>query len=95
VLELVMNDEQRRVFRQLQALMCLVEGFSNHVMDAVGKDRMRDYGVMKERFEARASQKSRGERILAKITGLDVKMEQYRAGEAFVNAIVDMRGVTL
>lgn len=92
-LEMVMTGEQRRIFRQLQALMCLVEGFSNHVMDAVGRGRLPGYDTMKKRFEGRASQKSRADRLLTKITGLDVKMEQYRAGEAFVNAAVDMRGI--
>ncbi len=91
--ELVMNPEQRRLFRQLQALMCLVEGFSNHVMDAVGRAELSGYDMLKERFEERAKHKSPAERFFAKLTGLDVKMEQYRAGEHFVNTAVDLRGL--
>jgi len=92
-LELVMNPEQRRLFRQLQALMCLVEGFSNHVMDAVGRDELKGYDVMKKRFEERGAHKSAAERIFTKLTGMDVKMEQYRAGEAFVGKAVALRGL--
>ncbi|MHB1133263.1 MAG: zinc-dependent metalloprotease [Chloroflexota bacterium] len=91
-LESMMSGEQRRLFRQMQSLMCLVEGFSNHVMDAVGKEVLPNYELMKERFEGRAKNKSQAERLLVKITGLDVKMEQYRAGEAFVNQAVGLRG---
>ena len=91
-LEAVMSGEQRRLFRQLQAMMCLVEGFSNHVMDAVGQSVLPNYRLMKQRFEGRAKKKSAAERLLTKITGLDLKMEQYRAGEAFVNQAVDLRG---
>ncbi|MHB1005204.1 MAG: zinc-dependent metalloprotease [Chloroflexota bacterium] len=92
-LEIVMSPQQRRLFQQLQALMCLVEGFSNHVMDAVGRVQLAGYDTMKERFEARSAKKSPGERIFSRLTGLDVKMEQYRAGEAFVNQAVAMRGL--
>jgi coenzyme F420 biosynthesis associated uncharacterized protein len=91
-LEAVMSNEQRRLFRQLQAMMCLAEGFSNHVMDVVGAQVLPKYGLLKERFEGRAKNKSAAEKLLTKITGLDVKMEQYRAGENFVNRAVDQRG---
>ncbi len=91
-LEAVMSGEQRRLFRQLQAMVCLAEGFSNHVMDAVGQAVLPKYSLLKERFEGRAKNKSAAEKLLTKITGLDVKMEQYRAGEIFVNRAVDLRG---
>lgn len=91
--ELVMNPEQRRLFRQLQALMSLMEGFSNHVMDAVGRTQLKNYDTLKERFEARVQQKSPSERFFTRLTGLDVKLEQYRAGEHFVNTAVAMRGL--
>ena len=62
-------------------------------MDAVGRVQLADYDTMKKRFEARSAKPSAGERIFSRLTGLDVKMEQYRAGEAFVNRAVDMRGL--
>ena len=32
-----MSPQQRAVFQQLQALMALMEGYSNHVMQRVGR----------------------------------------------------------
>ena len=32
-----MGDEQRRLFRETQAVMSLLEGFSDYVMDEVGR----------------------------------------------------------
>ena len=36
-LERLMTDEQRSLFRETQAVMSLLEGFGDHVMDAVGR----------------------------------------------------------
>jgi coenzyme F420 biosynthesis associated uncharacterized protein len=92
-LELFMSDEQQQLFRQLQALMCLLEGYSNHVMDHIGALLMPDYGVIKQRFEERRSRQGRLDRVWNKITGLEMKLEQYVLGETFVNAIVARRGI--
>src|SRR5262249_2315022 len=62
-------------------------------MDAVGRDLLPSYGQMKERFESRLKKKGPAERLFAKLTGLDVKMEQYQLGERFVNAVVGRIGV--
>lgn len=93
ILELVMTPEQRHIFNQLQALMCLLEGYSNHIMQAVGENILPSYHYLKERFEERAKNKSAAERLFAKLTGLDVKLEQYALGERFVNHIVARRGI--
>lgn len=92
-LELFMSDQQKDLFRQLQALMCLLEGYSNHVMDHIGALLMPDYGVIKERFEERRSRQGRFDKLWNKITGLEMKLEQYVLGETFVNAVVAERGI--
>ena len=35
-MERLMGDEQKRLFRETQAVMSLLEGFSDYVMDEVG-----------------------------------------------------------
>ncbi len=92
-LEWLMSDEQREIFQKLQALMCLLEGYSNHVMDAVGESLLATYPFMKHRFEARLQERPLGERLFNRLTGLDMKYEQYRAGERFVNAQVKAIGI--
>ncbi len=93
VLEMMMTPEQRHIFQQLQALMCLLEGFSNHIMQEIGKTILPSYECLKERFDERGKNKSAAERLFTKLTGLDIKMEQYALGERFVNDIVERRGV--
>jgi coenzyme F420 biosynthesis associated uncharacterized protein len=91
-IEAFMNKEQRALFNEMQAMMCVVEGYSNHVMNAVGKTLLPNYDSIARKFEERQAQRTQAEQLFAKLTGLDVKMEQYRAGEKFVDAIVAARG---
>lgn len=92
-LELLMTEEQQAIFQKLQALMCLLEGYSNHVMDVVGEGLLRTYPLMKVRFEARQEQRSFVDRLFTRLTGLDLKLEQYRLGERFVNSLVREIGI--
>ena len=91
-LERLMSDEQRRLFRETQAVMSLLEGFGDHVMDAVGKDLVPGVERISARFHGRRTQRTPFERAMLRITGMDLKMEQYRKGEAFVAAIEGIGG---
>jgi coenzyme F420 biosynthesis associated uncharacterized protein len=91
-IELVMTSDQRRLFNRMQATMAVIEGYSNYIMNAVGRDLMPDYDQIHRRFERRQQQKSPAEQLFIRLTGLDMKLEQYRLGEAFINEIVRRRG---
>ncbi|HLT21286.1 MAG TPA: zinc-dependent metalloprotease [Thermomicrobiales bacterium] len=91
-IELVMSPEQRRLFAEMQAMMAVIEGYSNHVMNAVGRHLMPDYELIHRRFELRQSQRSPAEQLFARLTGLDIKLEQYRLGESFIDRVVELRG---
>jgi coenzyme F420 biosynthesis associated uncharacterized protein len=91
-IEALMTPEQRALFQQMQALMCVIEGYSNHVMNAVGRDLLPTYERIAKRFEARQRQRGLGEQLFARLTGLDMKLEQYRLGESFIDHIARERG---
>jgi coenzyme F420 biosynthesis associated uncharacterized protein len=86
-LERLMSDEQRRLFRETQTVMSLLEGFSDHVMDEVGRDLVPGVATISSRFHARRATRTPMERAILRITGLDLKMEQYARGERFVAAV--------
>jgi coenzyme F420 biosynthesis associated uncharacterized protein len=86
-LERLMSDEQRRLFRETQTVMSLLEGFSDHVMDRVGRDLVPGVETISARFHARRATRTPMERAILRITGLDLKMEQYARGERFVAAV--------
>jgi coenzyme F420 biosynthesis associated uncharacterized protein len=92
-IERLMTDEQRRLFRETQAVMSLLEGFSDYVMDDVGRDLVPGVEQISARFhERRNARRSPFERAIMRLTGMDVKLEQYRIGEKFVRAVADAGG---
>lgn len=91
-IEHLMNEKQRELFNRMQSMMSVIEGYSNHVMNAVGRELLADYEPISRKFEYRQANRSQAELLFAKLTGLDVKMEQYRLGEQFIDAIAAQRG---
>lgn len=84
----LMSEEQLRLFRETQLVMSLLEGFSDWVMDEAGVTLLPDVSSIRQRFEARRNQRRRGlDRLIARVTGLDLKLEQYRRGERFVAGV--------
>jgi coenzyme F420 biosynthesis associated uncharacterized protein len=91
-LERLMSDEQRVLFRETQAVMSLLEGFGDHVMDTVGKDLVPGVETISARFHARRAVRTPMELAVLRVTGLDLKMEQYARGERFVAGIERIGG---
>lgn len=91
-MEGLMSDEQRRDFREIQAVMSLLEGFGDYVMDEVGRSLVFEVERISARFHARREQRTGFERTMMRVTGLDLKMEQYKQGERFVAAVARARG---
>lgn len=91
-MERLMGDEQRTLFRETQAVMSLLEGFSDYIMDEVGRDLVPDVERISARFHERRERRTAFERAVMRLTGLDLKMEQYKKGERFVRAIADAGG---
>ena len=86
-----MSPSQLASFRKTQALMSLLEGYSNHVMNDAGERLLPGFAKLHERFERRNESRGALERAIMRLTGLDLKMEQYAAGERFVTAVLAVR----
>jgi coenzyme F420 biosynthesis associated uncharacterized protein len=91
-LERIMTPRQRDTFNRTQALMSLLEGYSNHVMNAAGARILPNFEEIHDRFERRGERRGAVERAIMRLTGLDLKMEQYAAGERFADAVIERRG---
>ena len=87
-MERLMTPGQRAAFERTQAMMALLEGASNYVMNAVGARILPNFDDLHARFEGRHRRRGPLEQAILRLTGLDLKMEQYAEGEQFVAAVV-------
>ena len=92
-LELVMSPDQRRTFDALQATMSVIEGHSDYVMHHVGKSLVPGYEHLKARMARSRAHRPPLETAIFRLTGLDQKLEQYRLGEEFADAVVRRVGM--
>ncbi len=94
IVELVQTPAQREILARLTAVMSLLEGHADYVMDGVGPDVVPSVAEIREKFQRRrASGAGRLDAALRKLLGLDAKLRQYRDGERFVRAVVDEVGM--
>ncbi len=93
LLNALMTPQQRELVSRLQALMSLAEGYSNHVMNAVGRQTLPHFDEISRALERRQRQRSAVEELFLRITGLKLKLEQYKLGERFVDRVVAARGM--
>ncbi|MFJ5775111.1 zinc-dependent metalloprotease [Streptomyces sp. NPDC093094] len=94
LVELVQTPAQREVLARLTAVMSLLEGHADYVMDGVGPDVVGSVAEIREKFQQRrAKGASRLDLALRRLLGLDAKLRQYRDGERFVRAVVDQVGM--
>lgn len=77
----------------LTAVMSLLEGHANVVMDAVDASIVPTVKTIRRRFEDRGKNRSPLERLVRKLLQLDAKAAQYRDGQKFVGHIVDVIGM--
>ncbi|MFJ4922284.1 zinc-dependent metalloprotease [Streptomyces sp. NPDC088725] len=94
LVELVQTPAQREVLARLTAVMSLLEGHADYVMDGVGPQVVPSVAEIREKFQQRRAQGAgRLDMALRKLLGLDAKLRQYRDGERFVRAVVEQVGM--
>lgn len=83
---LLASREQRGVLARVQALMSLLEGHGNSVMNELGRLHVAGQERMARVLQAR--RRNRGVAgLLYKLLGLESKLRQYEVGETFVAAV--------
>ncbi|MFI9586531.1 zinc-dependent metalloprotease [Streptomyces sp. NPDC052236] len=94
IVELVQTPAQREILGRLTAVMSLLEGHADFVMDGVGPEVVPSVAEIREKFQQRRARgASRLDQALRKLLGLDAKLRQYREGERFVRSVVDEVGM--
>jgi coenzyme F420 biosynthesis associated uncharacterized protein len=93
LLDLVQTPEQREVVDRLAAVMALLEGHADVVMDDVGPEVVPTVATIRARFQQRRDSAIGLSRLFRRLLGLEAKMRQYRDGAAFVRAVQEQVGM--
>lgn len=93
LVDAVQTPEQQVVFDRITALMSLLEGHADFVMDDVGPDIVPTVAVIRQRFDKRRGEVGSVDGLARRILGLDAKMRQYSEGRAFVAGAVERVGL--
>jgi coenzyme F420 biosynthesis associated uncharacterized protein len=90
--QLFATPEQKAKIADLTAVMSLLEGHADVVMDAVGPRVIPSVQEIRRKFDERRNSSVGVDRLLRKLLGLEAKMRQYRDGAVFVRAVTDQVG---
>src|SRR5689334_12006879 len=93
LLDLLGTPEQKAILDRVTAVMSLLEGHADVVMDGVGPGVIPSVGRIRRTFDERRKGVGTLDRMLRRLLGLDAKMAQYRDGARFVRAVVDKVGM--
>ncbi|MDO5533069.1 MAG: zinc-dependent metalloprotease [Propionibacteriaceae bacterium] len=93
IVDVVTSPGQQEVFERVSAVMSLLEGYADDMMDRVGPDVVPTVATIRRRFDAR---RNRGgwTKVLNNALGMDLKLAQYRDGAAFCREVIARVGVT-
>jgi coenzyme F420 biosynthesis associated uncharacterized protein len=86
------SPEQRETLSRVQALMSLLEGHGNAVMNRLGAELVDGQERMARVLQARRTARG-ATALLHRLLGLEMKLRQYELGESFVNAIEREAGI--
>ena len=77
---------------QLDALVALVVGVTDHVMDTVGADVLSSYGMLTEALRRRRVESDPSDGFVRRLLGLTLTREQVQRGADFVDGVVERAG---
>jgi coenzyme F420 biosynthesis associated uncharacterized protein len=93
VLDIVQTPAQKAILDRLTALMTLLEGHAEFVMDGVGPDVIPTVESIRAKFNQRREGGNPLEKAIRRLLGIEVKMRQYAEGRKFVHGVVERVGM--
>ena len=92
VLGAVQSARQRELLPRLDALVTVIEGYVDHVMDRIGGSLLSSYEMVTEAVRRRRVEASSSDRFVERLFGLELSQDRYDRGERFIEGVVERAG---
>jgi len=93
LLDVMQTPEQKTVLERITAVMSLLEGHADVVMDGVGPEAIPSVAAIRTKFTKRRAGAGPFDQLVRRLLGFDAKLRQYRDGAVFVRGVVDKVGM--
>lgn len=91
----IMSVDENPNLAKMQALMSVLEGYSEFVMERVAAARGEGSQNIAEMFDHARRTQRLGHKIIERVIGLQVKIDQYRLGYQFINEVASAADMAL
>lgn len=91
----VRSPAQLELLPHLEALVAVVVGYVDHLMDRVGGRLVGSYDMLTEALRRRRVTADESDRFVERLLGLELGQDQYDRGEAFIAGVVDRAGTEI
>ena len=88
----VRSDAQSALIPDLNALLCVVVGYVDYVVEKVSRQLLESYESLNEVAKRRRFSASPGDRFVEKLLGVEVTPELLTRGTEFISGVIDRAG---
>lgn len=88
----IQGEAQRALLPELSALLAVVVGYVDHLMDDIGSSLIGSYGMLTEALHRRRVETAAADTFVENLLGLSLGAVQYERGGAFVRGVVEREG---
>jgi putative hydrolase len=92
VLGAIQSPAQKDLLPQLEALVCVIVGYVDHVMDQLGNGLLSGYPMITEAVRRRRVEAASADRFVERLFGLELTQAAYDRGSAFIEGVVERAG---
>ena len=92
ILGAITSPEQQALRPELEALVAVVVGVVDHVLDVVGGQLIGSYGMLSEALRRRRVEAAESDRFVERLFGLELAQATYDRGAAFIDGVVERAG---
>jgi len=89
----IQSPAQRELLPQLDALVAVIVGYVDNVMDRIGEGLIRSYGMLTEALRRRRVEADPSDRFVERLFGLELTRAHYERATRFVDGVVERSGI--